>query len=490
MIAYLFCLSVFLLGFQEPGSDEIVRLRDGRLIVGDVVDHDLDGLQVVSALHGGRYQLEWSDLFPGESDRLKLSFGYAEQTTQPTVTADRLLLKSGQQFVGRILTKDNRSISLQQHGNVVTILRSRLAAPPEKVLVPAAEVMTSEQFYNERLLEVDVTNGLRNFEFAQELRAVRAYEKALEHMALAADLASAAEDQALLARVQVATQEIEHKLAHRQEADALDQVREEIHRQRFVKALEILDGFEEKYPNSGLRGEYLDLRDYFLKQRKIGMEKYLISKWFRTALGILKRRSVEQNVDPLSLADWAENEVPVLVRKVLLNDLKKMKEDVDEDELDTLWATRFEHTPARHQASFGNGTFILGEDRALAGLVEEESADDQNKTPEMKELEARTKRYLENLERQRRKATGDEGYGPEDWWRKATSTEHFQWLLAYYAEFSGDFKITRVRFDNCPTCGGVGTIRISQVTAQGAQEQKRKCPTCQGVSKKRAVTFQ
>ncbi|KAA3607127.1 MAG: hypothetical protein DWQ01_15595 [Planctomycetota bacterium] len=472
-----------------PGENEIVRLRDGRLLVGNIVEHDLDGLVLVSSRHGGRYALSWNDLFPGEGQRLKTSFGYRQQSGIPTVTADLLMLKNGGQLVGRVLRKDAQFLELRIRENTTKVALRMLAAPPEPVVVPADQILTPEQFYDERLLEVNLDSGLRHYEFAQELRSVYALEQAQQHLQAASEAAEAEGDQALASRVEVALDELEQTMAHREEAAALTEIRQLMHRGRFTTALEKLDAFEGQFPQAGLRGEFLELQDRFEEERKAAMERHLVSQWFKRVVGVVKRKSYESNVTMDSLMSWAETEAPSKVREKLLDDLKSMKDDVSPEELDSLWGNRFQHTPRRLQATYGDGTWILGEDKALAGLEVEEEQIDDGKSPEQRELEERTRRYLENLDRARRKASGDEEYSPEDWWRKATATERFQFLLAYYAEFSGDYKLHRARFDNCITCGGTGVIRVTEVGAEGAKEKRHKCPTCQGVSKRRAVYF-
>ncbi|MDP6963831.1 MAG: hypothetical protein QGF46_06670, partial [Planctomycetota bacterium] len=79
----LIILSSLVLPVQQ--SDEVVRLRDGRVLIGVIEDHNLDGFSFLSAHDGGRYNLVWTDLFPGESARLHDVFGYANDIVVPMV---------------------------------------------------------------------------------------------------------------------------------------------------------------------------------------------------------------------------------------------------------------------------------------------------------------------------------------------------------------------------------------------------------------------
>ena len=73
---------------QHDGDDQVVRLRDGRLLVGAIVEHDLDGLILTTAMDGGRYELTWRDLFPGFKPRavtLRCLLWWAGQRSGPVL---------------------------------------------------------------------------------------------------------------------------------------------------------------------------------------------------------------------------------------------------------------------------------------------------------------------------------------------------------------------------------------------------------------------
>ncbi len=479
-------LALILTPAFQAGPDEVVRMRDGRILVGEISYHDLDGFVLVEARDGARFALSWEDLFPGEGDRLKSRFGYRIETSVPMVTADRLLLVNGMQLTGRILRRDSQFIEFRVKDIVSMVPIARLAAPPEPVVVEATTILTPEQFYRERVLEVDPEDGLDQFRFALELQTVFALDQANSHLQAARALA--VDDPALLRRIDGVFTTLQITLANRDQAEALESVRQLIHRERFAQAEKELAAFSLTFPNSDLETERRDMEDRFEGQRAAAMERFLVRNWHLRAIALVKRRSLDRNANVEEILGWIEAEVPTLIRRSLLEDLQKMKADVDESAIDPLWQNRYAHSPKRRQAGFGTGSWILGEDRARAGLDEEEVVDD-GKSPEQREMEERTRRFLENLERQRRATSGDQEVSPEDWWRKTSATERFQFLLAYYAEFGGDYEITSVRFDNCTTCSGSGIITSLETGAQGGRQRKKKCPLCHGVGIKRGVTF-
>jgi len=336
---------------------------------------------------------------------------------------------------------------------------------------------------------VDSKQAQKEYEFAPELRTVFALDHALEHLQKARVLAGTEGRADLVRRIEGTEEELRRTLAHRAEAEALDHVRQLMHRQRFVQAKEELASFPERFSDSALQGQYVALKERFGKARADSMGEYLARHWFNAAAGILQRESLEKDKTVQQLMDWAQTELPRLVREKLLAGMKRLKEDATVSELDALWQDRFRHSPKSHQASYGDGSWILGEERARAGIDDSKKKKDDGKTPEQRELEDRMQRYLQNLQRAQKKESGDSEETPEDWWRDATTTRRFQFLLAYYAEFSGDYQTVLVGFQDCPTCGGTGLISVLDLTAGGSRTHKVECPQCHTVGVYRQLTF-
>ena len=471
-------------------DDRIVRLRDGRLVVGVIEEHDLDGFSMVTALDGGRFVLSWSDLFPGEAERLREAFGYRVETTMPTTHAHRVLLTNGQERIGRILNEDNERIELRTLETSVVIPKVRLAAPPEPVVVEVPMVLTGEQFYTERSPEIASDDRMAQYAFAQELQAVFALERAAEHYAIAETLASEAGDDALLRRVQGSQQQLERLTANREEAEALEAIRRAMHRERFTEAEQLLDAWDDTFPQSALRAEMLAVADDFEADRDAAMTRYLRRSWYGRVLGLLKKQALDRDAVVEEMMAWLETEVPQLVRAQMIEELQMMDDTLSLQDIDRLWLARLDGGAARHQAGYGDGSWILGEERARAGLQTTEAEADDGKSPEQREMEERMQRYLRNLEAQRRAGgASEEDETPEDWWRTARVTQRFQWLLAYYAEFSGDFELTSVSFATCSTCGGTGVIESTEMGQDGARNRRVKCPTCHQVAVRRSVNF-
>jgi len=474
---------------QEP-ADELVRLRDGRLLVGAIETHDLDGFVLSEARAGGHYRLSWGDLFPGEADRLRENFGYSETQEVPMTSASRLLLTNGRELIGRILREDNKQIELRRRETTTLVPLQNLAAPPESVMVEAASVLTPEQYYAERLPQVDPEEAYAQFHFAQELQTMFALNQAQTHFTLAGELAQAVGDEPLLQRVEGALRQVEQTIAHRDEAEYLEEARTLMHRDRFTAAKAKLEAFDQTFPQAALRGDYLQLMDLFEERQQQAAVTYLERHWFNRTIKLLKRKALEKDAKVDQMIAYLEGELPMEVRTAMLQELLSIDDQLDISAIDGLWVQRLEQGASLHSAGFGDGSWILGPDKARAGLVKEEEKKDDGKTDQQREMEDRMKRYLDNLEAQRRASSSDDTEAkPEDWWRKASVSQRFQWLLAYYAEFSGDYKLVNVKWSYCPTCAGAGFIQTLDVTPDGSQNKRTKCPTCHGVQVRRAINF-
>ncbi|MDA1260338.1 MAG: hypothetical protein O3A20_06920, partial [Planctomycetota bacterium] len=469
---------------QQPNvgadGDELVRLRDGRLLVGVVEEHDLDGLQLGLARSGGRLRLAWNDLFPGEAERLRAHFGYVIEVSVPTTTAHRVLLQNGKEVIGRILRQDAGGIEVRTLDATVLIPPRMVAAPPEEIVVDAATVLTPEQFYAERLPAIAADDGYAQFLFAQELEQMFALDRAKERYSASRVLAAGDNDQPLITRIDGALKHLDGLILNQAEAAALEAIRRGMYREKFEEAEAGLIAFASDFPQPRLRDEFNKLRGVFQSEREKAITRYLARNWYVRAMDEIKRKALERDAGVDQLLAWVESELPMRIRQRLVAELEGMDDELDPTRLDALWLRRTEHNVTRHRASFGAGTWILGEERARMGMATNKPEEKEDgKSAAQKEMEERVQRYLKTLEAQRRAASGgaDEGEAtPDDWWRVATVTERAQFLLAYYAEYTGDFQATSFEFKACPTCAGSGVIESIETGAQGSQNKRLRCP--------------
>jgi len=474
---------------ESVGTPDVIRLMNGRILVGEIMEHDLDGLVVLQARSGGVLRLTWPDLFPGEADRLRLGFGYNAEVVMPQVEADRLFLVNGDARTGLILERGDDYIQLRQGDTTTKIPRNRLAAPPDKVIVDATEVMTPEQFHTYRSPEFSLEDPMAQYEFSLELELVLALERAKEHLLLSQSLVE--NDPPLSQRLGVALDRVEISLLHKAELKELIQIRQSVYRDRYAEARLALDAFADAHQDTPFWEDYLSIEASFEEKRKEGILRYLKKHWYSRVGSMVKRQALQRDASVQSLQTWAETTLPQLMREAMVAELQEMKEGLDESEVESIWVSRLDNRPKRHQAGFGVGTWVLGEERARAGMKVAAAEEDDGKTAAQKEIESRFNDYLKNLERTRQAAGVSQEASPDDWWKVASSSERYQWLLAYYAEYSGDYALVSVRFENCFNCNGAGVFQTRRVSAGEDEErpERRECPVCHGISIRRGIYF-
>lgn len=149
------------------------------------------------------------------------------------------------------------------------------------------------------------------------------------------------------------------------------------------------------------------------------------------------------------------------------------------------------------QATYSIGTWLLGEERARAGIEEEPEESEEpaagTAAAERKKLEKRLERYFQNQKVSRKSNDEDEGESPEDFWKRWRGANRAQWLRAYFVENSGLFDVSHVRFANCRECGGTGarlvTYSGSAISGDTSSDHLVPCPTCHGVGVTRRLRY-
>ena len=176
------------------------------------------------------------------------------------------------------------------------------------------------------------------------------------------------------------------------------------------------------------------------------------------------------------------------------------------DDILAYWALR---RKSRYDlASYGIGTWLLGEDKALAGTGDaaKPAAPKSAKDQERQKIEEKIARFLKNQRSARAaRKSGEQEDEVQAFWASYGMDARSQWIRAYYVEFGGDFELDdHPRLSNCQSCGGRGVLEVVRVggggsgsggaTRQGgkttkAPSQLQGCPTCHGIGSVRRVRY-
>src|SRR6185503_16379354 len=96
-----------------------------------------------------------------------------------------------------------------------------------------------------------------------------------------------------------------------------------------------------------------------------------------------------------------------------------------------------------YRGSYGQGTWLLGKDAALKGQEPEKPKDPAlEKDAARVDLQQKIAKFLQNQEIARKAKSKDEKKEDgEAFWKEFSSAGRQQWILAYYAENSGDMDV-------------------------------------------------
>ncbi|MEM7306028.1 MAG: hypothetical protein AAF682_05125 [Planctomycetota bacterium] len=482
-----------------PTADTtMLRLRDGAVLWGSIVEHDEEVVHFRRLDNGGTVHLRWTLLDPGQEEELRMQFGYVESGVEELmIDADRVALIDGTELVGLITDRTPTELWLKTSEGRLPVPLGRIAGPATVVQVPALDIYTKDELYQQkvfelqdRLLQEGTPAAEAHFELALFCEQLFDYLKALEHYE-AVERSDPEYQADVMEAVLDRTREkasLQAQVDHLQLADLWRA------RRHYDKANTLLDEFPALYPGSPLMTDLAKLRERVAKYQERDLRSEVVRSWHhwtrRFASTAARKMGYEE---ALAYIDGAMGEE---ILQSVHQDLQKIAPEILPDEVRALWEER--EGGKYRQASYGLGTWMLGEGRARAGLEpsEDDTAAAEGSTDEArKKIEDKIKRYLKNQEIAKKAKTGGDSddEDPTDFWDQWQSANRTQWVLAYYVENSGDFRVEKVRFRNCRECGGTGTRQVvfTGGAVSGAKSGERivPCPTCHHIAVVRLIKY-
>jgi tetratricopeptide (TPR) repeat protein len=485
-------------GAGETAEATMLKLKDGGILWGTIVSHDEESLRFRRLDTQGIVGLGWSFLDPDQAEELRGLYGYLETGSEElTVDADKLYFVDGTERVGLITERTPTELWLKTADGRIPIPLQRLAGPTTVVQVPALDVYTKEELYTQKLFELQaglLAEGAEaaaaHFEVARFCEGLLDYEKALEHYQAVVRLDPTFEPGTMPATLKRA----EEKAAVQSQVDLLQEIDLWRARRQYPKATADIQRFQDLYPDSPLQEDLQKLRARVAKYQERDLREEVVRSWHhwtrRLAQTAARKMGYQEAVAYLDGA-MAED-----ILKKVEEDLVVIAPEIKPEDARKLWEER--KGGRLHQASYGDGTWLLGEGRALAELKgegEEEEPEQGTQDDARKKIAEQMARYLKNQEIARKAEAGgaSEDEDPEAFWGQWPSANRTQWVLASYVEDSGDFELTRVRFRNCRECGGTGTRQVIYTggAVEGAESGQRivPCPTCHKLGRVRMLKY-
>lgn len=475
------------------GETRMLRLRSGDFAWGSITAHDPEGLVFQRLDTGGQARLSWAYLHPEEELELKTRFGYVDLSGEEImVEAERLVTNDGRELIGRIVDRTVDTIVVKTNTGTIPVPKSRISAAPTIVRVNALDVWTRAELYAQLQAVTDLTTAAGNQELARYCERILDFAHAAEHYKQAAQLDPTYQKDDIAAAIARSTE----KAARQDQIDWLATVDDLVGRKRFDEALAQAEAFAAKFPDSPLIPDAKKKKDRAVKARERFVSERVAQLWFVKAANIARAKSTEGSFE--ATLSYLDGQMASDVLDAVTKAAQVYSQEVNSDVVRRMWNAR---KKVRYQrASYGHGTWLLGQDAALKGEnAEEEKPPVTAADKERADLEQKLARFLQNQEMARKsKSSADQKDDRETAWRELPGVSRAGWILAYYAENSGDFELLeRPLFGACRECGGKGTrlltiaggnVAKSEI-GKGSVEQVIECPTCHGLGVVRRISY-
>jgi hypothetical protein len=498
-------------GAQEAtaaGEPTLLRLRSGEIDFGQIVAHDPDGIRFKRLETGGEIPIPWGTLDPLEAEGMRLRFGYVEaEAEEILVDADRIELASGKELIGRIVNRTDTHLWVKRAEGTVPVPKTQVRGAITSTQAPALDLFTREELYQEKAAELQGRLGAEgrvgaqaNEELARYAERLFDYAHALQHFQRAAERDPSYE----AAKLAQDIARTEAKAALAKEVDHLSEVDLARARKLYKRAHDLVAEFRTLYPKSPLLADLNKLAERVSKAQERDLRAEIVSRWHYWTVRLARTIAQKTNLEEVQ-GYLDEKMAEDLVAKVR-DDVDSILPGIEPDLVRKLWGER--KGGKYRPATYGIGTWMLGESaRAELDKGQEKKAAEPAKgsaAEARKKLEEKIKRYLENQKLTRQSGDAvDASEDPAKFWESWNWSGRSQWVLAFFAEKSGEFRDVQARFENCRTCGGTGvktflnTGNASSSSNDGgnqragaqAGEDLDICPTCHHIGIVRRVRY-
>lgn len=448
------------LPIPEPDQVQMLRLRTGEIRWGAITSHDPDGFEFSLLAHGGTVPLTWSMLDPSQELALRTQFGYIDVSTEELmVDVETVLLVDGTELTGVILSREGDHFVLKFEGSLQLIPKGRVQNTIKAGRLPALDVYGREELYSMHAAEAAEDDPDAQFELAVICEQILDFKHAVEHYEKVLELDPDTDRQ----DVEFALERARAKAEQQVQIDYLRDVDILRRKKKYDQALAKAEAFGETFPGSPLVRDALELKDRVLVARDDALRELVRRRWFDHTRRIA-RTAAKQVGGYEAAAAYCDEQFSEDVLAAVHQDISRSLSDtLEPDEVIAYWATR---KKVRYQnATYGQGTWLLGEERAVAG-TEDKSSEAEGPTnardAERQALEDKIQKFLQNQSRTRQRRTAEqEADEYEAFWAQMSIDDRAQWMRAYYVEFGGDYDLRGHPYlGHCPSCAGKGVREI------------------------------
>jgi len=483
LLLVVFALSVLVL----TGAGEVIRLKNGVELHGEVLAFDaMVGVVVKRCDNDGIITLRWEHIHDTDAEEIKSANGYGDMEVETIlIRATRLLLDNGDFVIGvRAESSRDGVLTLHRMGKDYDYLHNRINGV-ETVEVAAQEIFTAQELYAQKISGALPETVLDHFKVGVFCESIAFYARALEHFQIAAEIDPSFKPKATAHKIE----QMEIKRTEKEATQLLGEIRNRLYKKKFSRALEMCDIFLRTFPLSRQKGDLEKLHAKVMIKRQSHYQQLILTDYF-TIIDRVAARIAKQS--GLKLGDalaYARDEMCFDIKENLARLYGMEIEEIEE-----LWKNR--KGGGLRSATYGTATFILGEE---AHLLPAETTEPERKEEKKEALtvDERLREKIEAIKKARDKNAARRvsvgqppdaiGQSPEQWWRNSKVEWKKQLVCAYYAEWSGDVKIHRIRLRKCASCEGKGWF----LYFPRGEEIKTSdpCPVCKTLGIVRVVYY-
>jgi len=476
---------------SSPAAGDVLmlKLKSGAFQWASIEEHTEQGLSFRRIDNGGIVTLPWTMVEPRQELELRTRFGYVDLTgDEIMIQAEKLILADGREVIGLKQGETNDMILFLTQGKTLQIPKQLVRNYVGGLQVPALDVKSKEDLYREQELALDLDTAEGNWELAEFCERILDFQRAQLHYEAVREIDPSFNQKELdviLSRIQV-------KVDNQEQVDYLANVDLLMRRDKFADAFLQLELFDGLFPESELQTDRLKLEQRVERARDDFMHVEVAKAWY-SWMGRLAAKASREMSFEAALAYLEEDFHNEIVTNVTAG-LKKNWSDLEEDQVRQYFIERKQGR--WKSASYGLGTWLLGEDDALKGVAPEVQEAPKSARDKAREDQAeKIQRWLRNQEMAKRASRSEEDEEEvEIAWKVLSSGARRNWLIAYYAENSGDLSVRpKPELRDCSECGGRGVREVifSGSARQDATAGQRQvaCPTCHGIGRTRRIRY-
>lgn len=469
----VFCLVIGVL------RADVITLVDGRVLHVKLVAADERGVTVERLDTAGKLKIRWDLLRETDKKRLRVKFGLEEEETEAdlVMTGHRVYPRQSDFTDGLVEKEDNEFIYFRHAGEVRQYRKDALRKAPEEREVSVFEVYTPEQLYQKKIEEVGADADMPALlELAKYASKITMYDKAIEHLTKLKELDADYKADYIanqMKRLEILDKDKETRKVMREADNYGYQKRFDDCLARYKEIAARADVAAE------IKAEATKKVAFWEKRRWDEMSNQVYLGYFRRTRQVMEEMSRDKGIQSQDPKDkFTIDKAMAFLRSEMHKQTiawlaEKLKLD-PKKEVEKMWKERKART--RDPASYGSGTFVVAGVKDVNDQAGQRQDDIAARMREMLNRRSRSSQKQNQSDQQTadpapKLATKDE------WWERADSIVRLYWMVAYFAENSGQFEITRRSSAPCENCGGSGSVK--QLGTQGNM-QRFTCPRCQG----------